>query len=181
VTPEPLATSLTNGGDSSLSDAEFDALAGDAAPDAGCVADGCSPWIWAGGSSVTNQGGVYGTLGSPAPTNVPGARYGAVAWTDAAGKFWLFGGAGDDSQATLGELNDLWKYASGEWTWVSGANVIQQAGIYGTQGTPSASNAPGGRQWATASRDAAGNVWLFGNVAIDSASQSGDLNDLWKY
>ena len=46
-------------------------------------------WIWVSGSSQTEQAGVYGTRGVPAPTNVPGARYTAVGWTDPQGSFWI--------------------------------------------------------------------------------------------
>ena len=80
-------------------------------------------WTWEGGSSTGNAPGVYGTLGQAAPTNVPGARWNAVSWTDAAGNLWLFGGADADSTATKVSLNDLWKYtpATSEWTWESGS------------------------------------------------------------
>lgn len=41
-------------------------------------------WTWMGGSSaIGSQGGqmgVYGTLGKPAPGNIPGARGGATVW-----------------------------------------------------------------------------------------------------
>jgi hypothetical protein len=63
-----------------------------------------------GGSNGVNQAGTYGTQGTAAPGNVPGARGEAVSWTDAAGSFWLFGGYGYDSGGTRGDLNDLWKY-----------------------------------------------------------------------
>jgi hypothetical protein len=63
-----------------------------------------------GGSNVVNQEGKYGTQGTAAASNIPGARDVAVAWTDAAGNFWFFGGYGYDSAGTAGLLNDLWKY-----------------------------------------------------------------------
>ena len=44
------------------------------------------------GSSETDQVGTYGSLGTPAPGNVPGARSGSVSWTDGNGNLWLFGG-----------------------------------------------------------------------------------------
>ena len=67
-------------------------------------------WTWMGGSNVVNQSGTYGTRGTAASNNVPGARSGAVSWTDASGNLWLFGGGGYDSTGTAGWLNDLWKY-----------------------------------------------------------------------
>lgn len=70
-------------------------------------------WTWVGGSDTGNAKGVYGTLGTAAASNVPGARGSegvAVPWTDSSGNFWLFGGVGFDSTGGLGELNDLWRY-----------------------------------------------------------------------
>ena len=46
------------------------------------------------GSSSTNQPGVYGTKGVASSINVPGARSGAVSWTDNSRNLWLFGGYG---------------------------------------------------------------------------------------
>lgn len=59
-------------------------------------------WTWMGGSSTVNQPGVFGTQGVASANNVPGARYGAVSWTDSSGNFWLFSGEG--------QPNDLWRY-----------------------------------------------------------------------
>jgi len=66
-------------------------------------------WTWVSGSNACCQSGVYGTLGTPALTNVPGARFQATPWIDSSGVFWLFGGS--DSGNFFGvEFNDLWKY-----------------------------------------------------------------------
>jgi N-acetylneuraminic acid mutarotase len=74
-------------------------------------------WAWMGGSqtvpdssSFSGQSGVYGTLGTPAPGNIPGGRELGVSWTDPNGDLWLFGGWGYDSDGNLSDLNDLWKY-----------------------------------------------------------------------
>jgi N-acetylneuraminic acid mutarotase len=138
-------------------------------------------WTWMSGANVVNQKGTYGTLGTPAPTNVPGGRIGAVSWTDPSGNLWLFGGTGYDSAGALTFLNDLWKYSGGEWTWMSGANVVGQAGTYGTQGMPAPGNVPGAREFAVSWTDASGNFWLFGGNGLDSTGAPGLLNDLWKY
>ena len=55
-----------------------------------------SEWTWVNGANIIDQKGTYGTLGIASPTNVPGARYCSVSWTDLAGNFWLFGGYGFD-------------------------------------------------------------------------------------
>ena len=65
-------------------------------------------WVWISGSSSPNAAGTYGTLGAPALANVPGARLNATAWADAAGRIWLFGGAGYDGLGGQGLLNDVW-------------------------------------------------------------------------
>ncbi len=100
---------------------------------------GSSPsgdWTWVSGGNLINQTGVY-----TAPSgNVPGGRSGSVSWIDASGNFWLFGGYGIDSTGSGGWLNDLWKFDGANWTWVSGSNLINQAGVYSA---PSG-NVPGG-------------------------------------
>jgi hypothetical protein len=154
-------------------------------------------WTWMGGSSTVpalflGQSGVYGTLGTPASTNIPGGRYGSVSWIDASGNFWLFGGSGTDSTGTPGFLNDLWEYTpsatgdTGEWTWMGGSSTVPQeygaqAGVYGTLGTPASTNIPGGLDAAVSWTDASGNVWVFGGYGADSTGTEGYLNALWKY
>ena len=59
-------------------------------------------WTWVGGSMSSNAAGIYGTIGSAATTNAPGARDGAVAWVDGSGDFWLFGGLGFDKSRHAG-------------------------------------------------------------------------------
>ena len=142
---------------------------------------GHNEWTWENGANVINQPGTYGTLGTAAPGNVPGARGGRDSWTDAAGNFWLFGGGGVSTAGTVGYFNDLWKYSAGEWTWMGGSNLGNQPGTYGTQGTPAPSNVPGARLFHVSWTDAAGNFWLFGGLGYDSVGNNSYLNDLWKY
>jgi hypothetical protein len=139
-------------------------------------------WTWVAGSSSTDQSGVYGTLGIASAGNVPGARWGAVNWTDPQGNFWLFGGTGYDSAGNTGVLNDLWEYSRGQWAWMGGAGIVNQSGAYGSQGASAPGNFPGARTGAVAMADASGNAWLFGGQGCDSTSDCGAaLNDLWKY
>ena len=136
-------------------------------------------WTWVSGSDSIDQAGIYGTKGTPAASNVPGARYESNSWEGADGDFWLFGGSGRDSAGTMeGRLNDLWRYniTSGEWTWVSGSDTVNQAGTYGTKGTPAAANIPGARRESISWVDSGGDFWLFGGYTI-----YGRLNDLWRY
>jgi len=138
-------------------------------------------WTWVSGSNTIEQAGTYGTKGVAASANIPGAREGAVSWTDAKGNLWLFGGYGLDSSGNQGDLNDLWKYDGTNWTWVSGGNTIDQAGTYGSKGEPDPANIPGARNIAVSWTDTHGNLWLFGGYGYDSAGNQDDLNDLWKY
>jgi hypothetical protein len=93
------------------------------------------------------------------------------------------GGYGIDGASNTGYLNDLWKYnpTTNQWTWVSNDNTRNSTGVYGTKGTAAAANKPGGRNIHSSWVDAAGNFWTFGGAGIDGASNTGYLNDLWKY
>ena len=148
--------------------------------------------------------GVYGTLGTPATGNNPGSRMGATTWTDSKGNAWLFGGWGYNvPQQIQYFFNDLWEFSpsTNEWTWMGGSNTTAgdycffdgdlmswadcgQAGVYGTQGTPSPQNIPGSRSNATGWTDAEGNLWLFEGWGFDvngSFGNKGFPYDLWKF
>jgi len=153
-------------------------------------------WTWMGGSSTIPSGfsgaaGVYGIQGTTASTNVPGARFSPVSWTDASGNLWLFGGQGYDWTGTVGFLNDLWKYTpnaagdAGAWTWMGGSNTVGGNGgpsaVYGTLGTAASANTPGSRFGAAPWVDASGNLWLLGGQGYDGTGVQGYLNDVWRY
>lgn len=128
-------------------------------------------WTWMSGSNIAGAAGTYGTKGTAAAANVPGARYASVCWGDNSGNLWLFGGYGG------GSYNDLWKYdpSIGQWTWMSGLNGTGGAATYGTKGVAAAANVPGARYKVTPLKDSSGNLWLFGGY------NSSYWNDLWKY
>ncbi len=169
-------------------------------------------WTFVMGATAANQTGVYGPqpfVGPPNTTGaagtfglvsassntLPGSRWGASAWVDAGGNFWLFGGWGLDSGATNGNgaLNDLWVYVPnstagqpGSWTWIKGSNTGSQNGVYGAITRPYFTYeiwTPGGRSNATHWVDDLGQLWLFGGVGYDSTSTTGNgyLNDMWRY
>ena len=75
-----------------------------------------------------------------------------------------------------GNLNDFWKYSNGKWTWISGNSTINAAGVYGTQGVPSTSNYPGGRDSMGFGIDSSGSSWIFGGSGYGSNGNSGE----WK-
>lgn len=138
-----------------------------------------SQWTWMGGVNGTSTYGVYGTKGTPSTSNYPGSRQGLVSLVDSSGGVWLFGGYGFAGSGSIGFLNDLWKFTpgTGEWTWISGANVSGTAGVYGTKGTPSTSNYAGARTELVGWIDSSDNLWFFGG----RSNASGYLNDLWRY
>jgi N-acetylneuraminic acid mutarotase len=140
-------------------------------------------WTWIGGEDLVNIVGVYGTLGTAAAGNLPGPRQGASSWIDSSGNLWLYGGVGNDSNGSVGNLNDLWQYSpsTSEWNWVSGGNGDNATGVYGTRGTGSVENVPGGRNSISSWIDSSGNLWLFGGSGYDSNGALGYLNDLWQY
>jgi hypothetical protein len=144
-------------------------------------------WTWVAGSNLASPNGVYGTLGTAAATNAPGGRETGVLWVDSSGNVWLYGGFGLDSVGNGGPagaiLNDLWKFDGANWTWVSGNNVANQTGVYGTQTAAAATNFPGSRWGAVGWTDASNNLWIYGGWGYGSATTNptGFLNDVWEY
>jgi len=138
-------------------------------------------WTWISGSDQIDQAGVYGTMGTPDPSNVPGARAYAISWTDAAGDLWLFGGSSPiDGISCLG---DLWRFdpVTLEWTWMSGSDQLGQPAVYGTKGVPSSSNGPGARYAGMSWIDLQGKFWLFGGMGLNAATDPIGFSDIWKY
>jgi N-acetylneuraminic acid mutarotase len=151
-------------------------------------------WIWIAGSSTvpdnsggSGQPGVYGTLGTPAAGNLPGARECAVSQSGSNNLPWLFGGQGYDSQGNWGSLNDLWYFnpSTKQWTWRSGSSTVGsnygQSGVYGTLGKPAAANVPGGRNCVMGWTGSGSQIWLFGGNGYDLQGYTGFLNDLWEF
>jgi hypothetical protein len=143
-------------------------------------------WTWVSGSNAGSVVPVYGTQGAASASNTPGGRDSAVSLVDSSGNFWLFGGFDYDGGTTNQYLNDLWEFSptTREWTWVGGSETGEAKGVYGTLGTPSASNVPGARGSegiAVTWTDSSGNFWLFGGEGYDSTGTLGELNDLWRY
>jgi N-acetylneuraminic acid mutarotase len=135
-------------------------------------------WTWVSGNATPSTNGVYGTLQQPAPTNMPGGRFGGKGWADSRNKFWIFGGFGRDKATGYGaDLNDLWFYdpLTNLWTWVKGSDTKSQAGVYGTINVPSAVNTPGSRYYTSGFiRAATNSLYLFGGW-----SDANNFNDLW--
>ena len=140
-------------------------------------------WTMIGGSTSLNAQGTYGTAGTAAANNQPGARQQPVTWTDNTGNFWMLGGTGLDSAGANGQLNDLWKFnpTTKQWTWVTGSNTINALGNYGTNDVAASTNQPGARSGGIGWTDSLGNLWLFGGTGINASGTLTYLNDLWKF
>ncbi len=152
-------------------------------------------WTWMGGIDgfSVNGGnpGVYGTLGVPALTNIPGNRGDSSGWTDSGGNLWLFGGTGNSGvYGSEGNLNDVWEFSpsTNEWEWRGGSNTVVcgflecgQPGVFGTLGTFDASNIPSSRSDAARWADNNGHVWLFGGTGGPPSGNYARLNDLWEF
>lgn len=80
-------------------------------------------WTWVSGSSNINPNPSYGTQGSAAGSNNPGARKGAVMWFDEAGDLFLFGGSSSGYGFTNKTHNSLWKWDGANWTWIDGSSA----------------------------------------------------------
>jgi N-acetylneuraminic acid mutarotase len=136
-------------------------------------------WRWVDGSNTWGDEAVWGKLGVPGVTNIPGSRWGASTWVDGSGNLWLFGGNGYGALGYFETLNDLWEFnpSTEEWTWMGGSS----APVYGKLRTPAARNIPGGRDYLTSWIDRSGHFWLFGGLGFDAVGSWGELNDLWEF
>jgi hypothetical protein len=135
------------------------------------ISGGQFTYVW--GPMAAPQNGNYGVDAGGPP--FPGSRRYPAVWANGAGKVWIFGGDGYGGPSSFGHLNDLWTWASGQWTLVSGNGFTNQNGVY--SGTLS----PGSRALSAFWGDSAGNFWVFGGEGYDGAGTSGILNDLWSY
>jgi len=141
-----------------------------------------SNWTWISGSKLANQQGNYGSQGTADAANIPGGRQYVAGVADANDQFWIFSGRGYDSAGTLGNLNDLWRWDGSSWTWMSGSNIVNQPGVYGSKGTANTANTPGSRDshpimWVDGNND----LWMFGGIAFDKDGNVDVINDLWRW
>ena len=133
-------------------------------------------WTWVSGPNLTNQAGVYGTMGVANSANVPPARSGATSWVDEDGNLWLFGGSNPDYTTS----DDVWKWDGVNWTWMAGSNISDQVATYGTKGVADPANSPGARKSPLKWIDELGNVWIAGGL-VTVGGQYGYGNDYWKW
>lgn len=133
-------------------------------------------WTWMTGDSTAGAPPVYGTKGISSPANDPGARYCYSHWKDLNDNLWFFGGSDNTSSPVYA---DMWKYNTGlnEWTWMSGSNVQNNAGIYNGYCLYDSMSYPGARMENKACwTDTCGMFWLFGGRFMNDLR-----NDLWQF
>ncbi|MBK8845168.1 MAG: T9SS type A sorting domain-containing protein [Bacteroidetes bacterium] len=134
-------------------------------------------WTWVNGNSNLNTAANYVSNCTSAISDMPGGRgENRYCWTDACGKFWMFGGA-NNSYGTF--FNDLWQYdpALNLWRRINGSISSNQAGNYGIKGLAAATNFPSSRWGGNAAIDLQGNLWLFGG----SENWPTFKNDVWRF
>ncbi len=137
---------------------------------------GSNQWTWMSGSNLINDLGVY-TAGCVFDSiNFPSSRLeNRATATDKCGKFWLFGGEGPN-----GSLNDLWIFDPLQLNWnkISGTNIPNQPGNYGTKGIPSATNTPPSRLGSVAWWGDDNRFYLFGGC---QTSGFNPFSDVWVF
>lgn len=143
-------------------------------------------WTWVSGPSFKCQTAISGAPGTSDPAYTPGARSDAVTWTDAYGRFWLYGGQGYDNLGNMVYLSDIWRLdpVSGQWALIKGNPDPSQpaSSVFGTQGVADPANTPGPRSLSGSWSDTTGRLWLFGGTTtttLDSNYIADHRNDLW--
>ena len=136
-------------------------------------------WTWMAGTNLSNDPGTYINTCVYDSVNMPSARmeHSANA-TDDCGRFWLFGGCMDWFSST--HLNDLWIFDPQQnyWNWISGTNIPNAVGNYGTLGVSSPANMPPARLGAKAWWGDDDRFYLFGGYQINAGTFYGDV---WVY
>ena len=135
------------------------------------VVCGFGQWTWEGGSNTVNASGVYGTQGTASASNVPGSALFSELLDRLVRQFlavrrrWLR----LDRRYGISERSVAIQSEHRTVDLDQRRQAANASGIYGTQGTASASNVPGARYAASSWIDSSGNLWLFGGVGYDSA------------
>ena len=137
-------------------------------------------WAWIAGNDVDDYLGNFSTYREYEFYNRPPAKSGCSMW---AGIYYdiiyVFGGYDPSSS----HRNDLWAYSLDldNWAWVSGSNLTDLSGVYGSIGDEHASYYPGSRAGMSSWITEDGYMWIFGGYGRDSVSTLSYLNDLWRY
>jgi N-acetylneuraminic acid mutarotase len=143
-------------------------------------------WVWMGGSATANDPGRYDST----PAAYPAGRYAMGSWTDAKGKFWIFGGFGGVAGANSDSyLNDLWRFDPTAANSSTGINGVWKYQGKGSDSSVLSGHWPGERWNPVSWTDKNGYLWLFGgdgHQSLYSGTMSQEwvdnvLDDLWRY
>jgi len=132
-------------------------------------------WTWMAGTNLMDHTGSYIGYCMDDTLNFPMCRYEPrSSTTDNCGRFWLFGGFTNPIQSTL---NDLWIFDPLElkWNWLSGSNITNQPGNYGSLGISSPTNMPPSRAGGDAWWGNDNRFYMFGGLPATGTSCYGDL------
>ncbi|MEO5570246.1 MAG: T9SS type A sorting domain-containing protein [Bacteroidia bacterium] len=129
-------------------------------------------WTWMSGSNTPNDTATSGAYCIASSNFSPASRFeNRARWTDACGKFWMYGGS---------NTNDLWNFnpLTLEWSLVNGhpTNYFFHSPSYGPLGIPSALSQPGSRTGAVGWTSNRGEFYHFGGASVLDKK-----NDLMKY
>ncbi|CAH1793265.1 unnamed protein product [Owenia fusiformis] len=143
-------------------------------------------WQLLHGDSVRHKPGVYGSLGIPDQSNIPGSRKHSATWIDTHGDLWMFGGGGQDKETKTTPsqsgklLSDLWVFDIQQrvWVWLGGPDIGEQEAFYGKLRSKSHQHIPGPR-WQAVTWSHKNTFYMFGGEGHDKNNQDSILNDLW--
>jgi hypothetical protein len=68
-------------------------------------------WMWMQGTSIVNQPGIFGGLGTVSINNTPGGRRTVAVWTDSNRNAYLFGGESFGA-LSVKYHNDVWQFSN---------------------------------------------------------------------
>lgn len=140
-------------------------------------------WTWISGNGEFNEPANHGVINTPAVSNTPGGRAGAIAW-NINNKMYLYGGVIAQSKvegSSVDRYGDLWEYdlVINTWTWIKGNSLPNTPSFHLAQGVASPLNEPGTRRGSIPG-EINGQLYLLGGFNIFMGA-GGTNNDLWKF
>ncbi len=140
---------------------------------------GSNQWTFMKGDMIGASVGNYGIKNVEDPANVPSGRLSYTKWKGVDGNFYIFAGGIFSTDS----YNDVWRFnpITNNWTWISGSNITNEGGIYGTQCNPDPNTYPSARiENQTVSTLGCTDVfWSFGG--FNDLTATNCFNDLWLY
>ena len=139
-------------------------------------------WTWLSGDAEVYATGVLGIKGQISLGAHPGSRYQSSSIIDEDGNFWLYGGYGQYTPESSGDIDDLWMWDGENWIWMSGTGKANQLANYGTMNVTKPSNSPGGRGNVSLWYDSEGNLEIFaGETTTEAGATRKYYADLWEW